>query len=626
MQERLWRKLAVGIGLTVAGVGTSRPGLAQATAPTVTREHAGRSAGIGLTFAAGDDGTLLVGLESARRDEASLTVHLASSGLDGRSARRKVQGLTLAGGTRALLRVPVTDLPIQSIRSASEVHVELEVVDPAGERSLVASDPLFSDFTADYRQASVYDGGTAARRFERLKDEELFLVRGRVFDEETGGFVEVDDLPPSTRGYGVGASRTLVSVGPAVEAGPTPQPSGVRVCAKVQATYNDAGYGEDYAAVPGSGAVQTVAASYAYARIRPSGSVSYNWQGYLNASGCTPYLTLVGNKIFSLESRHERPAEPGDSAVHVDVNVDYYGPDLPPPGLTGWSQAFFTFGGPATVNLTLGSAPASNVMAVVARMLSMPDPGIKGGNYIVWSNKGCPSSDPGIPWWDSCAMPWIKTAYIGPAGPGGIPADSLIKFVVAHELGHVVQGANFSFGSYSYDTGDDPFVAACRCDHVQSSNQLHCLQSRETFVAAAIEGFAHFYAAKVWNNPNQSDCKFVYYKEFLSAGLPFVQTPPVPKNCAQPVEWRDHYCTETAARGTEYDWLTFYWTLHTKTANKLSMADIYGIYNFDAGYETNWTQLQADALAFFGGSPMNLKYLHLVSTASAHGIDDDFSF
>src|SRR5262245_22899481 len=128
MQERLSRKLAVVIGLTVAGVGTSRPGLAQATAPTVMREHAGRRAGIGLPFADGGAGILLVGLESSRRDEVSVTVHLAASGLDGRSARRKVQGLTLAGGTRALLRVPVTDLPIQSIRSASEVHVELEVV------------------------------------------------------------------------------------------------------------------------------------------------------------------------------------------------------------------------------------------------------------------------------------------------------------------------------------------------------------------------------------------------------------------------------------------------------------------------------------------------------------------
>lgn len=624
MREKLSTGLAIALGVLGLMAGTSNPVMAQDTAPPpVIREHAGRSAGLGLTFAA-RDGVLEVVLESARRDEVTVGVHLVAQGLDARSARRLIRTLTLAGGSRALLSVPATDLPIQSVGSPSVAHVELEVVNPAGGQAIVASDPLFYDFTPDYRQAEVYDGGTAARRFERQKDEELFHVRGRVFDEDTGAFVDVSELPPTTRGFTVGASRPLASVGPAVEAAPPPY-SGTRVCAKVKATYNDAGYGEDYAAVPGSGAVQTVAASYAYARIRPANSINYNWQGYLDASGCTPYMFLAGNKMFSLESRHEKPAEPGDSPVHFDVNVDYYGPDLPPPGLTGWSQAFTVLGS-GTVNLSLGSGSAANVMAVVARMLSMPDPGIKGGNYVIWSNKGCPSNDPGIPWWDSCAMPWIKTAYIGPAGPGGIPADSLIKFVVAHELGHVVQGANFSFGSYSYSTGDDPFVAACRCDHVQSSNQLHCLQSRETFVAAAIEGFAHFYAAKVWNNPNQADCKFVYYKEFLSAGLPFVQTPPVPKNCGGPVEWRDHYCTETANRGTEFDWLTFYWTLHTKTVDKLSMADIYGIYNVDSGGETTWTLLQADALAFFGGNPLNAKYLHLVNTASAHGIDDDFSF
>ena len=46
----------------------------------------------------------------------------------------------------------------------------------------------------------------------------------------------------------------------------------------------------------------------------------------------------------------------------------------------------------------------------------------------------------------------------------------------------------------------------CRCDHVTSSNQLHCLQSREKIDTAIIEGFGYFFAAKLFNDEDENDC------------------------------------------------------------------------------------------------------------------------
>ena len=48
-----------------------------------------------------------------------------------------------------------------------------------------------------------------------------------------------------------------------------------------------------------------------------------------------------------------------------------------------------------------------------------------------------------------------------------------------------------------------------------NENKQHCLQSLETSGSAQIEGFAQFYASKIFNNRADSDCTFVYYKEFV---------------------------------------------------------------------------------------------------------------
>jgi hypothetical protein len=124
------------------------------------------------------------------------------------------------------------------------------------------------------------------------------------------------------------------------------------------------------------------------------------------------------------------------------------------------------------------------------------------------------------------------------------------------------------------------------------------LQSIERFDPAQGEGFAHFYAAKIFNDAAVADgCEFVYYKEVLLDACPpgrtdckpfgdaFVVPPPVAVSCSAADKWRNNQCaaqTDSAdpiqqmivqaanqavlRRGTERDWLQFFWAWNTGTS------------------------------------------------------------
>ncbi len=121
-----------------------------------------------------------------------------------------------------------------------------------------------------------------------------------------------------------------------------------------------------------------------------------------------------------------------------------------------------------------------------------------------------------------------------------------MKFVTAHEFGHVMQdaltGGITLAGSYTFECEDDgnanctvnlgrlddspfsrfPFQLVdpplmhevCGCQHVNAANALHCLQSTERISRADSEGFAQFFASMIWNE-SSGNCRFNYYKEFL---------------------------------------------------------------------------------------------------------------
>lgn len=147
---------------------------------------------------------------------------------------------------------------------------------------------------------------------------------------------------------------------------------------------------------------------------------------------------------------------------------------------------------------------------------------------------------------------------------------------------------------------DPPFVdqfALCGCQHVRAANGEHCLQSIERGGVAQGEGFAQFFASKVWNEPTNDSCTFVYYKELFDevchgrdpadcqpevvGAVPGITTlPPFGINCREPFKWRNNHCpiSEAAEMGTELDWIGFFYNLNRVGPLTSSMDDIWLIY------------------------------------------------
>jgi hypothetical protein len=83
-------------------------------------------------------------------------------------------------------------------------------------------------------------------------------------------------------------------------------------------------------------------------------------------------------------------------------------------------------------------------------------------------------------------------------------------------------------------------VQACKCDHVSGDdmNRWHCVQSWEYIVTTQTEGWAQFYATRLFNNQTEGAGKFVYYKEFLFAYPDWwVALPPIAFNAYYNATW-----------------------------------------------------------------------------------------
>jgi hypothetical protein len=126
--------------------------------------------------------------------------------------------------------------------------------------------------------------------------------------------------------------------------------------------------------------------------------------------------------------------------------------------------------------------------------------------------------------------------------------DSSNKYIITHELGHLMQrgllGGVLTSGGYAFscpngnceatngqsvygrissqestEVVDPPFMdPVCGCRHVKAANGEHCIQSIEHISMAHLEGFGHFFSSFIWNAPSQPNCRFNYYKEVLDVG------------------------------------------------------------------------------------------------------------
>jgi hypothetical protein len=120
----------------------------------------------------------------------------------------------------------------------------------------------------------------------------------------------------------------------------------------------------------------------------------------------------------------------------------------------------------------------------------------------------------------------------------------------------------------------------CHCgDWVPPEQREHCLQSREYFSAAANEGFAHFFATKLFNNDQHAESIFVYYKPLRFGGD---WIPPFAISGYIPVSFMEALCTPSSFShsGVEWDWLTFFYNVTSRDRpNYTTIPDLYRIYS-----------------------------------------------
>jgi hypothetical protein len=160
-----------------------------------------------------------------------------------------------------------------------------------------------------------------------------------------------------------------------------------------------------------------------------------------------------------------------------------------------------------------------------------------------------------------------------------------------------------------------------------SSEPLYYV-SREFSGAAQAEGFAHAFATRAFNNWVEQNGTFVYYKPFLAFG---VSQPPVPVNMFTDFRWMESFCT-AEGRGVELDWVTFFYRVSAEFApNYTPFTKLFDIYrrtcsgntttNCTATQDPQWAGLLANALALYGGSSSDPRFVRFRDTGIGEGVD-----
>jgi hypothetical protein len=328
------------------------------------------------------------------------------------------------------------------------------------------------------------------------------------------------------------------------------------------------------------------------------------------------------NALVNLDVKTEQSFDVGAQPTYVPV--------------IGYAKAVFerhASADPEVVQLApYLTSGAANTLVIGARMLDAADNGLTEG-YITVTTRDpfyntiyCDEPPPGVldPSISYASTNFATKTSIVCLGRRNfsVPSDTWHKFVIAHEFGHVVQGLGMGNLTTSYDNQTPQPL--CRCDHVQSSNQIHCLQSQERIGASQSEGFAHAYAAKLLNDTAGPDCGFGYYKEFMGPDN-VVRQPPVAIDCKAQVKWLQNYCV-APDRGVEYDWLNFLYDINTSPASqRTTLPDLWQIYLGACSppdcevEDVKWIPLRDAAAVHYGLSTP--KYARFIQSGSDFGVN-----
>lgn len=503
-----------------------------------------------------------------------------------------VDRFELAPHETRMLYVPRDAVPVQSVGSPTGL-VAVANYSIEGRAGSAATMPLHVAFRRDYSALSVVAegatlghipaGNAAQDNLLLLSDAFRSKPLGR-YRDESGVFHELtasdadEGVSFSTSGVVLGgldsfeALRALSKTNQAEQTTAHNQKAvrSTKICFDWSGVYVDRNQGEDYL-IGGTG-FESVSNDAAYASYfvldTTSGTmVSPSSAPQLNDIGCTPSMSLTVGHQFLFVAITQLI---GPNGVNFAIRDNSATPDY------RWYGGSFTLTSSTSSTVKLASTvdEGTNVAAVATRMYQMTPDAPPTSLYLVSSKEGCLGNPD-----DASGCASGIQVYLG-TDPNGTSV-TLWKYIIAHELGHVVQGVLTGTWQFSYDASGQ--TALCGCTQVvDTRNRAHCLNSAEFTSAAMSEGFAQFWAARLFNAANENNCTFVYYKEFPVPGFGIAVPPPVPFSCTAPTRWYEGYCTQFTGMGSEIDWMGFFWNINT-AGNRLTLTDIANVYKRACG-------------------------------------------
>jgi len=582
-------------------------------------------------------------LKIESREPVEVQLHLVSQGLDSRTVERPYGSFILPAEGSRTIQVALAELPLQSVSYSALGTVRATFTRVDGSVMAQHAPDFYHHFSDDYEETFVYHFDTMVRELNggQLTDN-VYDLRGRVWQDDS--FIDIGEVrwefyggpPPDESGPLVDWGEWTGEAFQPVE--------GFPVCVDWETRYIDAFPGEDYVKSLGTQAVDASYAAFQIGRITSStpcvvvtpesSCVEIVSGGWLDKNGCTKLPDAIEGEsyIFWIYTKMKKSGG-------INVDVKYHDDSGNEKGTQRWRLSFSVPPPmsplPPAAYLTTDFHPATNAAAVMSRLLTLPDLLVPASSYKVNVNKDCPDSKD-----NACAVTTVVFTGKWNHSTPGVPGDLQYKYVLAHEAGHVVQLLGSGRARYNHDGNPYDNEASkeplCKCeDIVVTSNKKHCLQSRETTAVAQNEGFAHFVAAKLFNDAAGDDCGFNYYKEFKASATKKVTGPPNNIDCRNPVTWRNEHCPDNNVyAGTEYDWLQFLWNLNAVGDNTSTVNDIYEIWKYACGYHpvkcqdefqllwnspSSAVDLQAAANTHFKGDPRYEKFL---GDGAKFGVDD----
>ncbi|MBK6696499.1 MAG: hypothetical protein IPG50_30555 [Myxococcales bacterium] len=591
---------------------------------------------------------LSVRLTNSSGADKTVTVQLTGRGLDERSATRLI-GTYTVGTTPLTVTFPAGNLPVQSVGTQAQAEVRVELTQPSGVVH-IPSPPMHYEFANGYATVTLFGSTRKAvpanfdpRNYFTLTAGELVVTQasmmallktsteaaftntGRVWNGTS--YTEMASLPPNGGDGGTVtgmvpldldlsdllANTSSIFVASA-ETG-TVQP--YTVCNNWRGVFIDSGFSESY----GANKERTLtAAQYATFMItrRSDGALVAN--GNFTVLGCsvvnlrsnTDYVVSLIPKLKRLDGAELR-ANYGDLKLTTTSAPFTIYPVAVPAGSYKGIKRGTSLVVSTGVRTKVGSSVGINAeyqdsltRAMAAATLVFGDSAVMpaGGKPLrVLTERNCADVDT----LGSISCGADPTLYIG-------PGHSLWKFIVAHEIGHVAQRRLGGLvGRDYYD--HTPLPALCTCAHASPAT-FHCLSGVSFTDNAQDEGFAHFIAARAWNDLSANKV-FVYYKQSYRAADPLgvggLESPPAARYCGDGLKWEETNCAPTLSSdlGVEWDWLNFF--VGTATGvDAITPTQIGAVYRRACGGNCNdedrptWSTLKAaavDPLAD-GGAPV----------------------